>query len=571
MTEYDAENKLLLLATPLKGKDKLQISSISGAEYISALFEYKIEAFSKNLSIKPKELIGKAVTVKIQDENARYFNGYVNQLLVGDACDLGGAENRNYTLSVVPWLWFLSKTIKCRIYQNQTTMEIVKTVFDDYKTLAKYKSMVKGTYPKREYCVQFNESDFDFVTRLLIEEGIAYYFTHEDGKHTLVLVDQKNAYPKCKQEDVLCTSNIAQPHISSLQHKYAFVTGKRVHTDYDFTKPKAKMQKEAESKIDLPNVNKSEHYTYPGSYTEGPAGQGYAKSRLQAEELGFDKIEGRSNCSSFFAGGMFSVKHEIKEENGSFIIVSMIFEAAINNDTYTNKFTCIPSDVHFRPRPSVNKPVIKSNMAGPQTALVVGDKGEEIHIDKYGRIKVQFYWDREGKFDSNSSCYVRVAQSFAGNKWGSQFIPRVGQEVIVEFLNGDPDRPIITGAVYNDANKPPYSAKTKSGIKTRSTTNAGDSNFNELSFDDKKGSEVIYLQAEKDLTRLIKNDEATIVKNASAKKAKTVSIEAQDSIKLIVGQSTIEMTPTSITIKSTKVDVNGEAMAVVKGGLVKIN
>jgi type VI secretion system secreted protein VgrG len=305
---------------------------------------------------------------------------------------------------------------------------------------------------------------------------------------------------------------------------------------------------------------------------------------MTADEVPHDIIKGASNCLSFYAGGVFQLaEHESKSETGKYLLTSISIRAKDdsylsgegNTQGYSNSFQCIPAKVHFRP--AVTR--IKQVMRGPQTALVVGNKGEEIHIDKYSRIKVQFYWDREGKLDANSTCYIRVAQAFAGNKWGSQFIPRIGQEVIVNFLDGDPDRPIVTGAVYNADNMPPYATKTQSGIKTHSTTKGGTSNFNELRFEDKKGSEEIFVQAEKDFKRLVKNDEEGKIEanhtlkitKASKTEAKSILLKAQDSITLKVGGSSIKMTPTGIVIKSTKVDVKGSAMTVVKGGLVKVN
>jgi len=262
---------------------------------------------------------------------------------------------------------------------------------------------------------------------------------------------------------------------------------------------------------------------------------------------------------------------------------------------------CVPEKIKVRPQHIL----IKQRTHGPQTAIVVGPKGEEIYLDKYNRIKVQFHWDRLGKSDENSSCWIRVAESYSGKKWGTQFIPRIGQEVIVDFIDGDPDKPLITGSVYNGDNTPPYSSKTQSGIKTHSSLKGDASNYNEFRFDDKKGSEEVYLQAEKDFNRLVKNDEtgdiqanqtqtvkdnrtitvtdgnesttvskgthSLTVKQGSTTKAQKVLIQADQSIELKVGGSSIKMTPAGIVIKSTKVDVKGSALVVIKGGLTKIN
>ena len=284
-------------------------------------------------------------------------------------------------------------------------------------------------------------------------------------------------------------------------------------------------------------------------------------------------------------------EHESVSEQGKYLLHELHIDATDTSfmaggdgdSNYTNTFLCIPEKIKVRPQHVLHK----HRMPGPQTAIVVGPKGEEIYLDKYNRIKVQFHWDRIGKRDENSSCWMRVAESFSGKKWGTHFIPRIGQEVIVDFINGDPDKPIITGSVYNGDNEPPYSSKTQSGIKTHSSLKGAASNYNEIRFDDKKGSEEVYIQAEKDLNRLVKNNEeseiqanqtinvkgkhALTVQKGSTTKAQKILLEADQSIELKVGGSSIKMTPAGIIIKSTKVDVKGSAMVVIKGGLTKIN
>jgi type VI secretion system secreted protein VgrG len=466
-----------------------------------------------------------------------------------------------------------------------TAVDVIEEVFKDHKVIAKYQKKLKSIYKKREYCVQFNESDLDFITRLLEEEGIAYYFAHDKGKHELVLVDQKNAYADCAEAKVVYSQGDRKdPHLFEWDHEYSFTTGKWSVTDYDFKKPTTSLMASAPTVVDLPGINQYEHYEYPGFYETASDGKNTVEARMTADEVPHDNVKGASNCLSFYAGGMFQLsEHESKSETGKYLLTSVTIRAKDDSylsgegssQGYSNTVQCIPATVHFRPPVTRIKPI----MRGPQTAVVVGNKGEEIHIDKYSRIKVQFYWDREGKLDANSTCYIRVAQAFAGNKWGSQFIPRIGQEVIINFLDGDPDRPIVTGSVYNADNMPPYPTKTQSGIKTHSTTKGGTSNFNELRFEDKKGAEEIFIQAEKDFKRLVKNDEEGKIEanhtlkitKASKTEAKSILLKAQDSITLKVGGSTIKMTPTGIVIKSTKVDVKGSAMTVVKGGLVKVN
>ncbi|MGD8560127.1 MAG: type VI secretion system tip protein VgrG [Gammaproteobacteria bacterium] len=585
MSDYTQENRFLTITSPL-GKDALLLASVSGNERISSIYEYELEALSESDTIDAKKIVGKSVTVEMHGKEVRHIDGYVICMSRGDMLETGKDKTlRQYRMTIVPWLWFLSRRVNCRIFQEMTAVDVIEEVFKDHKVIAKYQKKLKSTYKKREYCVQFNESDLDFITRLLEEEGIAYYFAHDKGKHELVLVDQKNAYADCAEAKVVYSQGDRKdPHLFEWDHEYSFTTGKWSVTDYDFKKPTTSLMASAPTVVDLPGINQYEHYEYPGFYETASDGKNTVEARMTADEVPHDNVKGASNCLSFYAGGMFQLsEHESKSETGKYLLTSVTIRAKDDSylsgegssQGYSNTVQCIPATVHFRPPVTRIKPI----MRGPQTAVVVGNKGEEIHIDKYSRIKVQFYWDREGKLDANSTCYIRVAQAFAGNKWGSQFIPRIGQEVIINFLDGDPDRPIVTGSVYNADNMPPYPTKTQSGIKTHSTTKGGTSNFNELRFEDKKGSEEIFIQAEKDFKRLVKNDEEGKIEanhtlkitKASKTEAKSILLKAQDSITLKVGGSTIKMTPTGIVIKSTKVDVKGSAMTVVKGGLVKVN
>ncbi|HEY5604370.1 MAG TPA: type VI secretion system tip protein TssI/VgrG, partial [Gammaproteobacteria bacterium] len=485
MSKFTQDNRILTLTTPL-AKNVLLAISLTGTESLSALFEYELKALSEDDAIDAKKIIGKSVTVTVNAKEVRQIDGYVVRMAKGDILETGAEKGlRQYKMTLVPWLWFLSKRVNCRIFQEMTAVEVIEGILKDHDVIAKYQKKLKASYKKREYCVQFNESDLEFITRLMEEEGIAYYFLHDKGKHELVLVDQKNAYTDCAESKVDYTrGDLKATHIFDWDHQFAFTTGKWTATDYNFKTPATSLLAATPTIVDLPNIKQYEHYEYPGFYETASDGKTTADARMTAEEVPYDVVKGASNCSSFYAGGVFQLgKHESKSEIGKYLITSLTIRAT--DDTflskegasqgYTNSFQCIPATVHYRPDVSVVKPV----MRGPQTAIVVGNSGEEIHIDQYSRIRVQFYWDRVGKLDAKSTCYIRVAQSFAGNKWGSQFIPRIGQEVIVNFLDGDPDRPIVTGAVYNADNMPPYPTKTQSGIKTHSTTQGGASNFNE--------------------------------------------------------------------------------------------
>jgi len=520
MDKYTQDKRLISIETPL-AKDELLLTGFHGVESISKPFEFHLTALSTDLAIKPEDLIGKPITVKIQNKINHAFNGFVSQFVFGDV----QAHNlREYRLTMVPWLWFLSQTENRRIFQNKTTKDIVSQVFSKLG-FNDFEFRAAGGKP-REYCVQYGESDLNFVSRLLEEEGIAYYFKHEEKKHTLILVDQTNAYEDCAETN-LTYSHGSQPNtqITRWMHRYEFRKGVWTLNDYNFKEPAKNLLAETSTQSKFANTKKYQHYDYPGLY-DFASGKDLTGIRMEAEEVDLNTIHGSSDCSSFYAGGKFSIaQHEAKSEKGSYILTSVMhnaldktyFTGEGNGDShYSNEFICIPATVHFRPERTHKRPVMK----GPQSAMVTGPASEEIYIDEFGRIKVQFIWDREGKKDEHSSCFLRVMQSWAGNQWGASFIPRIGHEVIVTFLDGDPDRPIVTGTVYNGANKIVYPSKTQSGIKTRSTKGGTPENFNELRFEDKKGGEQIFIHAEKNLDTEVENDETHTVDHDRTKTIK---------------------------------------------------
>jgi len=521
MGQITQDDRTISISDFALGKDTLLLARFSGTETISDLFEFTIDVFSENREILPEQIIAKAGTVSIHTKEKRFFNGYISQISLGE---INENNLREYSLTMVPWLWFLTKTNNHRIFQEKTTKDIVTQVFKDLG-FNDFEFKAQGGN-KREYCIQHNESDFHFISRLLEEDGIAYYFKHEEQKHMMVLVDQKNSYEDCKETDLEYTKGTnTQSQISSWENGYNFNKGQWTLNDYNFKEPDKNLIVNTKTSSTFANNAKYEHYEYPDLY-DTSKGADLIKVRMEAEEVSINLIDAQSNCSSFYAGGAFKLaKHALKSEKGKYILVSVthsvadtsyLVSSASESEGYSNSFKCMPSDVHFRPPQKHKRPV----MQGPQTAIVVGPAGEEIYIDEHGRIKVQFIWDREGKKDENSTCFIRVVQSWAGNQWGSSFIPRMGHEVIVNFLDGDPDRPIVTGSVYNGKNKPVYSSKTQSGIKTRSTKNATAENYNELRFEDKKGGEQIYVHAEKNMDTQVENNETLTVDNDRTKTIK---------------------------------------------------
>lgn len=508
------DTRFISIGPPLG--DQLALTGFSGHEEMSRLFTYELELTSESESISPKDVIGKNVTVRIEvaEGTHRYLNGYISRFTT----DYGDGDVTTFRAEMVPWLWHLTQTADCRIFQNESVPDIIEKIFKDLGFNDFDKSEIKQTHDKLEYCVQYRETDFNFVSRLMEQEGIFYYFKHEDGKHTLMLADQTAAYKDLPEKEVECPlsegSSPVADHIVSWEHQYTFVSGRWAQTDYNFETPSKSLMTNSSTKVPLNEVKNYEVYDYPGEYLDKGKGGAETKYRMEEEEVAYDTVRGTSSCRTFNPGGKFKLtKHSCKaEENKTYVITSIEHSAqgvayATGASTapteYANSFTCIPADVIFRPARSTPKPVV----SGIQTAVVVGPSGEEIYCDKYGRVKVQFHWDREGKKDEESSCWIRVANNIAGKKWGFMSIPRIGQEVVVDFLEGDPDRPLVVGSVYNGEQMPHYplpDEMTKSYIKTNSSK--GGKGYNELMFEDKKDEERLFLHAQKNMDVRVRND-----------------------------------------------------------------
>lgn len=527
MSDLTQEQRLISIKTPL-ADDDLLLTGFEGTEYISDLFEFQIDVLSTNHNVKPEQLIGKTVTITVKNDQNRTFNGYISRFTYGEI----KADNlRKYHLTMVPWLWFLAKTQSNRIFQNKSTKEIVSQVFKDLG-FNDFDFKATGNPKPREYCVQYNESDLNFVSRLLEEDGIAYFFTQSADKHTLVLVDDKNAYQECAETNLeYSKGNKPNTQINHWEHVYEFRKGKWTLNDYDFENPTKAQLKSVSSTSQFSNASNYEHYEYI-AYHDFSGIQDLSSKRIESEEVSLNTVEASGDCSSFYAGGKFVMaKHAVSTEQGGYVITAIKHHAYDNSylagheseSGYKNNFTCIPDSVYYRP-PMVHR---KPRMLGPQSALVVGPAGEEIYIDSLGRIKVQFHWDREGKKNENSTCFLRVMQPWAGSGWGTSFIPRIGMEVVVNFFEGDPDRPIISGSLYNGDNNPPFSSKTQSGIRTRSSKKGTASNCNEFRFDDLKGAEQIYVHAEMNMDTEVENDETHSVDN---NRTKTIGNDETSSI-----------------------------------------
>ena len=471
---------------------------------------------SDDNAIQAKDIVGKGVTIGIEmaDGSERFFHGLVNRFSAGDEDDEG---RRNYQATVVPWLWFLTQTADCRIFQNMTGPDIIEQIFQDLGFSDFDKGGISGEHKEWEYCVQYRETDFNFVSRLMEQEGIFYYFSFEDGKHTMVIADQNDACQDCTESEVDFPRDYAtraiEDYITRWEHSYQFCPGKWAQTDYNFKTPSASLMANTNTLVDLPEISKYEMYDYPGEYPDSGVGNTETKLRMEEEEIQHDIVAGESFCKSFSAGCVFTLRQHraASEEGKSFILTSVSHEAneplayeagSPEAPTYGNFFTCTPDSVPYRPARTTRKPIVQ----GVQTAVIVGPAGEEIYVDEFGRVKVQFHWDREGKKDENSSCWMRVSQVHAGPSFGGIDIPRMGEEVIVSFLEGDPDRPIITGRVYHAENMPPFGlpdSKTISGMKSKTYKGEG---YNEYIMDDTPGNELIREHGQFDKDSTIEHD-----------------------------------------------------------------
>jgi type VI secretion system secreted protein VgrG len=526
------------------GPDKVPLTflSMSGTEGLGRCFEYFIDVLSADGSVTAKDIVGQPVTVSVPTHNStRYFNGLVAGLEYRGTDDHGASS---YRLVVRPWLWFLSRTQDCRIFQPSTmtegcsTLDILKKVFtgspsSPYPAVTDF-SHLQGNYKSREYVVQYRETDFHFVTRLMEAEGIYYYFVHENGKHTMVFADSPTS-PDTPAHPVETSTFVKIPFASgdghadaTLEHVSAWSVsneaqpGAYFQRDYDFDKANAPLETNV-SKPEPHDLAGFEVYEYPGGFSVNkPDGEALAALRLQQLQARFELAAGAGNATDLAAGVGFTLTgHPRDDQNKSYLVTAATYrlhgQSPTSGGSAENPFSCsfiaLDATTPFRMPPTATKPT----MRGPQTATVVGRPGppaDEIYVDKYGRVKVQFHWDRIGTNDDKSSCYVRVAQIWAGAGWGAVFTPRVGQEVIVDFLEGDPDQPIIVGRLHNSSNMPPYDLAnhpTVSGVRSHSSPGGNLANFNEIRFEDLKGKEELYIQAENVQTTLVKGDQSITV------------------------------------------------------------
>ena len=540
--EYQQGTRPMTVSTPL-GADKLLLVGFEGTEQVSGIYSFRLDMIATNTNakdVKFDQMLGQELAVKMlmHEGEERFFRGICRRFEQGD-------RDQNFTsfrAEIVPQFWLTTRNAQSRIFQQISVPDILKKVLAGLKV--DYK--LEGTYEKREYCVQYRETDFNFVSRLMEEEGIFYFFEHTKDEHKLVIADSNAKLPDVPgvtkvQWEVEEGQQREMRHIHEWVKRQEVRSGKFTLWDHSFQKPDDNFESKEKTlssiavgkvthKLETAGNDKFEIYDYPGEFAQrfdgiskggGPQdselgkiktdGTRTTKLRMQAETMAGLLIEGSSNCNQFTSGHKFTLEKHFDAE-GKYVLTSVHHVAHGGNAyrsgddsefVYTNSFTCIPDELPFRPQRTTPKPCVM----GAQTAVVVGPAGEEIFTDKYGRVKVQFPWDRGSKADADSSCWLRVGTAWAGKNWGAIHIPRIGHEVIVQFLEGDPDAPIIIGSVYNAAAMPPYKLPDHKTISTvKSLSSLKGVGFNEIRFEDKKGEEQVFIHAEKNQDIRVKKD-----------------------------------------------------------------
>ncbi len=665
---YTQQGRFMSIKTPL-GDDKLLLDTVSGTESISRLYCFKLGMYSESeTDVKFDELLGKEVTITLEGEEKRYLHGIISRLAQGQRIKALGEEVMmvRYEADMVPKFWLWTKTFRSRIFQQKTVKEILEAVLEGLDISWE----TQGEYKPRDYCVQYRESDFDFASRLMEEEGIFYFFKHTEDGHKMVITDASQSHVAVPGDPIeyeeLHGGARSDERIHDWIKSQEIRTAKQTLRDHCFELTGDSLEAEepivetvqageVAHKFKVAANAETEEYDYPGHYAQrfdgiDPGGGEQAgnlqdiftdnartvKIRSQEEAATGLVITAHSDCRLLSAGHKFELAGHFNS-NGTYVVTDVEHQASIEGTyvpatrevpVYANIVHCIPEALPFRPM----RRTPKARVHGTQTAVVVGPDGDEIFTDKYGRVKVQFHWDRDGQNNADSSCWIRVATLWAGKQWGMIHIPRIGQEVIVAFEEGDPDQPIIVGSVYNDQQMPPYSLpdnKTQFGFKSRSSLEGDAETFNELRFEDKKDEEEIYFHAQKDFNLVVENNETRKIGNPDAPEgSQTVEIykdrtetvktgnetltveqgnreatittgddttkvtagnsllEAGTSIELKVGgnsikieQSGITITATTVTIegtgtleaKSPATTVKGDGMLTLKGGVVMIN
>jgi type VI secretion system secreted protein VgrG len=559
----DDTTRLAIAGAPF---DALFPTQFTGREAIGAVAELSVRAIGATPAIALSGLTGQHATLSLKWGDIPRL---VDAVCTRAAQLPSTVDGSHYALELRSWLWLLTLASNNRIFQGKTTQQIVESVFSGHGA-TDFSFSLTGNYEAREYCVQYAETDFAFVSRLCEEEGWFYFFQHENGKHTLLVADHTDAFVTLPGAATLAytaghTGERETGQILYCELVEHSVTGVFASSDYAYLTPTSQLFSQAEAVPDGPKV-----YEYPGRYQTSAAAASITKRRIDDLRSGARRLMGESDCRGLLPGYKFTLSgHESNDANTEWVVASVVHDAS--HDTYRNRFEAFPATIDYRPARTTPRPVMPT-----QTATVVGKAGEELWTDQYGRVKVQFHWDRDGKNDENSSCWVRVAQPWASKRFGAQFMPRIGDEVVITFVDADPDRPLITGSVYNGANQPPYTLpdnQTQSGIKTSSSK--GNAGFNELRFEDKQDNEEIFVQAQKDLNVKVLNDAAWTIghdETRTIQHARTHTVkEADDTLVVESGNrsATVKTGNETVDIAGTRtVKAGGDETRSVGGNLV---
>jgi type VI secretion system secreted protein VgrG len=551
MATYLQADRPMAVFTPLQA-DALLLVGLRGEEGLSRLFSFRLELLAEDAhKVAFDKLLGNRVTVRLKllDDRERYWSG-----ICSEVSEIGqGPVFTEYRLEMVPQLWLLTRRAQSRIFQSLTVPDILKKVLTGLDVSWE----IRGTFHPRDYCVQYRETDFNFASRLMEEEGIYYFFKHTETSHTMVVSDSPQSHPDMPLGNRVIFDETSRGREDDLrvtrwEKAQSLRSGKVTLWDHSFELPHKHLEAEESiqenvaagkvtHKLKVGGNDQLEIYDYPGEYAQRFDGvdrgggdragdtqkifednRRTAKIRIQEEAVPGLVIFGSGHCRNFVSGHTFNLERHYNAD-GAYVLTSVTHSITTSGMDYRsgtgggfdyrNTFTCIPLGVPFRPPRGTPRPTVP----GMQTALVVGPPGDEIFPDKYGRVKVQFHWDREGRGNADSSCWVRVAQSSAGKLWGSIFIPRIGHEVVVAFEEGDPDRPIIVGSVYNAQEMPPYplpDEKTKT-VLFKSNSSKGGGGFNEIRIEDRKGKEQIFIHSERNTDVRIKHDHFETIGGAS--------------------------------------------------------
>ena len=627
MPTYDRSHSILQMTSPL-GTDVLIPTAISGYEAISQPFSYRVQLVSEQSGINPDSVLHQpgCVILRRDDEPARYFHGIFQEFAAA-----GQARNDMYAYHavLVPKFWFLSQTIDCRVFQEKTAVQILQQMLQDAGVSATDFRLYTQP-PVRHYTVQFNETDLQFATRLMEETGLFYFFEHSADQHTLVVADNNNAFQAIPDASLRFDSNIHGEDVLTAWHSpKGTIHGQVTLKDYDPKHPGKLLQATDEGARDIQGGASRDVFLWPAATFDTDTVSGRTKLMMQAAEASNAVASGAGAFRPLTVGGQYNLEQDpvTGGQNVSHAVRWMSFEAVDESWStdgapafYANSFESFDTSTPWRQPFSVPKP----DMGGVHSGIVLGPEGEEIYTDDLGRVKVLFFWDHRKEATSDQAVWARVVQPWAGNGWGTQFIPRIGTEVAVAFMNGDADHPVVLGGLYNGQQTPiyPVAEKTKSGLRTRSSLQGGTSDFNELTFDDKKGQEMVFTQAQKDMSTKVKHDQTLNVGNdrsVTVGNAETITVgegrtatikdkddsltvqqgdltiqisegkatvTAMQSIELTVGSNSIRIDQTGVTINGLLISVNGtasvsigapmtsvsgDATVTISGGLVEIN